>query len=188
MIPRRQLFAIYAWAALATIPCISRAQDSRQEQQHPTACSHEEFSALDHLAGDWTVSGSIRLPDGEWEEITGRARFSEDLDGCILIERYEDDRSAGAFSAIGLFSYDAIDGRLQKTWTDSQHGLTLLYRGGVVDGKMVFSASKEIRGTMHYFVEEYDFDGSDRFVHARRRATGDRNTWRATSRLVYERR
>jgi hypothetical protein len=159
----------------------------RDDVGHPTSCQHAELAALDSLEGSWTVHGSVRLPDGEWADVKGRAQIAGDLEGCVLFERYEDDRFDGSFAAIAVYSFDAIDGRLQKTWVDSAHGLATLFRGGPVGDKTIFSASKEIRGTTHHFVEEYRFDGPDRFVHERRRATGDRKSWRATSRLIYER-
>ena len=179
------------FCCLVVVASIGIGPASAQEEHLPNGqhaeCYHPEFAALDYLQGEWNVSGSVRLADGEWDDVDGRSKIAPDLDGCVLIERYRDDRSAGPFSAIAIYSYDPIDGRLQKTWIDSAHGLTTLYRGGTVDSKIVFSASKEIRGTGHHFVEEYSFDGDDRFVHERRRSSGDRKAWRATSRLVFER-
>ncbi len=155
--------------------------------EHP-ACYHEEFQALDFLSGSWSVSGSVRRPDGEWEDVDGTSEIVRDLGGCILSERYEDDRSEGRFFAVATYSYDPIDRRHQKTWIDSAHGLATHYRGGEVSGKIVFSSSKEIRGTVHHFVEEYTVESASTFVLERRRATGNRQSWRATSRITYERR
>ena len=173
-----------------TMICMSSTAQTQDTDQHHEggACGGDELATFRSLEGDWSVSGSVRRPDGEWEEVSGSSRFAVDLDGCVLIERYEDSRSSGPLSAIATFSYDPIDRRLQKAWVDSGHGSILLFRGGLVGDKTVFSTKKEIRGTTHHFVEEYGFDGSDRFVHERRRAAGDRKIWRATSRVVYERR
>ncbi len=183
MILRRCLILLLATAA--TCPA-ARSQDAA-DHDGAAACGSTELATFRALEGDWSVSGSIRRANGEWEDVRGTSHFAVDLDGCLLIERYADNRSGGPLSGIATYSYDAIDGRLQKTWVDSGHGTTLLFRGGLVEAKTVFSTSKEIRGTKHHLVEEYGFDGSDRFIHERRRATGDRKTWRATSRLVYER-
>jgi hypothetical protein len=179
------------FCSLVVVACFgigpASAQDDHLPNDQHAECYHPEFAALDYLQGEWNVSGSVRMADGEWDDVNGRSKIAPDLDGCVLIERYGDDRSAGQFSAIAIYSFDPIDGRLQKTWIDSAHGLATLYRGGTVDSKIVFSASKEIRGTGHYFVEEYEVDGSDGFLVQRRRATGDRRAWRATSRVEYRR-
>jgi hypothetical protein len=183
MILRR--FLILLLAAAATSPA-AVSQDVT-DHQDADACASSELDTFRALEGDWSVSGSVRRSDGEWEDVRGTAHFAVDLDGCVVIERYGDNRSAGPLSAIATYSYDSIDSRLQKTWVDSGHGATMLFRGGLVGEKTIVSARRDIRGTEHHFVEEYDFDGSDRFVHERRRAAADRTTWRATSRLVYER-
>jgi hypothetical protein len=179
MVFRRYLFLI---VLIGTVPRGALGQDER-----PPSCTTDELKTLLALEGEWNVHGSIRLPDGVWDEVAGRARFSVDLDGCVVIERYEDDRSAGPLSGLAMYAFDPLDGRQQKTWLDSVHGSILLFRGGPVGDKVIFNSKRDIRGTTHYFVEEYAFESKDRFVHERRRAKGDRKTWRATSRLMYER-
>ncbi|NNE35887.1 MAG: DUF1579 family protein [Rhodothermales bacterium] len=184
MVLRSALFILIV--ASCSVVVTARAQDNNPDE-HAATCHHEEFVVLDFLEGEWAVSGSVRLPDGEWKDVTGSSTIESELDGCILIERYHDDRADETFSALAIFSHDPIDNRLQKTWIDSAHGMATWYRGGPVESEIIFSASKEIRGTLHHFVEEYEPDGRDRFVVQRRRSTGDRRAWRATSRIEYVR-
>jgi len=99
----------------------------------PRACSAPEYRQFDFFAGDWD---SYDVSDSA--TIVARNHVTPMLDGCALREVYEqtDGLRGESFS-----TYDESRHRWHQSWV-TNHGTMLLLDGGLVDGRMVLTATE----------------------------------------------
>ena len=153
----------------------------------PPCTEHEAMAAFRFLAGSWTVTSRFRLPDGRWDETVASAIVEPELGGCVLRERYRGSRDGKPFAARALLSYDALAGRLQKTWVDDGHGTALQYRGQRRDDRIELTTTVTVRDRAVRLRHLYANIDADRFELSSARSFDDGATWRDGWHQVYER-
>lgn len=108
---------------------------SAYAQEHGTAprCSGPEHRQLDFWLGDWDVYEA-----GEPDAAVARVQVTAMLDGCAVREVYvqNDGMRGESFSM-----YDASRGVWHQSWVTTRGDLLLL-EGGVVEGRMVLTATE----------------------------------------------
>src|SRR5262249_55974904 len=105
----------------------SLARSSGQQNESP--CHHKELGNIDFLIGDWTVEVNVRLATGEWEHSPAVSKISPDLSNCLLSERFTGSRAGHPFAALSIMGFNSVTGKLQRMWSDSEHGLLITYEG-----------------------------------------------------------
>ena len=101
-------------------------------------CYHKEVEDLGFLEGDWNVTLSTRLGDGQWEESMATSQIRRDLGGCLFMERFSGSRQKRPFQVLSLFAFDNHSKLFQQSLTDSEHGLLALYQGRKIEGEVLF--------------------------------------------------
>jgi hypothetical protein len=99
------------------------------------ACQAPEHRQFDFWVGTWEV----RTPDGK---LAGHNRIEREYGGCVLHERYVNDRG---FSGESLNAYDPGRQVWHQTWVDNA-GTLLLLEGGWRDGRMVLEGQTTAPG------------------------------------------
>jgi len=90
------------------------------------ACDSPEHRQFDFWLGEWNVHS----PDGK---LAGVNQISREYDGCVLHERYTNNRG---YTGESLNTYDAGRKVWHQTWVDNS-GMLLLIEGAFRDGRMV---------------------------------------------------
>jgi hypothetical protein len=96
-------------------------------------CTAAEFRQFDFFAGDWDA-----YDVADSTKIIARNHVTPMLDGCALRERYvqNDGLEGESFS-----TYDEARHGWHQSWI-TNHGSMLLLDGGMVDGRMVLTATE----------------------------------------------
>lgn len=99
----------------------------------PHVCAGAEYRQFDFFAGDWDT---YDIADST--KIVARNHVTPMLDGCALREEYaqSDGLRGESFSA-----YDSSRRAWHQSWV-TNHGALLLLDGGLVDGRMVLTATE----------------------------------------------
>lgn len=99
-------------------------------------CAAPEYKQFDFFAGDWDT-----YDVADSTKIIARNHVTPMLEGCALREQYaqNDGMQGESFSA-----YDAGRHAWHQSWI-TNHGSMLLLDGGLVDGRMVFTATDHAR-------------------------------------------
>lgn len=166
---------------LTAIPIAVAAQD------HPHTCLHEAFDAFAFLEGEWTVASRYRNMEGAWEETTAAASITYDMGGCLLIEHFTGTRNGTPFEARAVLAFNPITNRLQRAWSDSGHGLLVLYEGTATSDSILLQSSLSIRDRTVLFQHAYLDVGTDTFRLESRRSTDAGATWDTSWYLTYQR-
>lgn len=107
------------------------AQTNRSESISQ-ACNAPEFRQFDYWIGEWTV----RNTKGD---VIGSSSVSRISNGCALLEEWS---SAQGNDGKSINFYDSSAAQWRQTWVGSG-GLILDLVGGLVDGNMTLSQTKE---------------------------------------------
>jgi len=162
------------------------AADDTAAQDH-AGCLSEAMRSLTFLVGDWQVASRYRGMDGVWEATTARSTITAELDGCLLLERLTGVRDGAPFAAIASLTFDALEGRLRRTWVDSGHGLLVVYDGVLEDDALTLTAHLAVRGREVQFQHALSALSPDGFeLHSRRSVDGGA-TWDTGWTLLYTR-
>ncbi len=169
--------------ALLLVTTVSIAQS--QEPQPP--CWHAEFDAFTPLIGEWTVRAENRLPDGKWEASDARCWITREFKGCMLREHYSGKRLGMPFEARGLYGFNNANGKLQRVWVDSEHGMLAVHEGSKVGDTVVLDYEMMLRGYKVILRDVFSGMTSDAFRLERSRSNDQGKTWDVTSKLVFTR-
>lgn len=103
----------------------------------PRSCTGAEYRQFDFFAGDWDAYDAA-----DSTKIIARNHVTSMLDGCALREQYvqNDGMEGESFS-----TYDAARRGWHQSWV-TNHGSLLLLDGGMVDGRMVLTATEPAAG------------------------------------------
>jgi hypothetical protein len=156
-------------------------------QQNAPPCYHKEFASLDFLIGDWVVEVNGRSADGYWEQSSATSQIKADLSGCLLNERFAGSRDGRPFSALGIMGYNSVSGKLQRVWSDSEHGLLILYEGHRNGGEMILETEILLDGKRVKLRNAYLEITGDSFRFESGRSHDGGKTWITVSKLKYRR-
>lgn len=157
-------------------------------QQNAAPCYHKELEGLDFLIGDWIVESNMRLGDGKWEQTSATSQIKPDLSGCLLNERFTGSRESRPFTALGIMGFNSVTGKLQRVWSDSEHGLLILYEGSRSGREMILDTEVLLNGNKVKLRNVYFEISRDSFRLESRRSHDDGKTWITVSKLLYKRR
>jgi hypothetical protein len=120
--------ALCIWIAFA--PGKIASEDARAQPPKPAACSAPEYHQFDFWAGDWDA-----FDFDNPLTLVARTRVDRLLDGCVLLEGYQDTNGQHGES----FSiYDASRKLWHQSWV-TNHGKLLVIEGKMQSGEMVLS-------------------------------------------------
>jgi hypothetical protein len=178
-------FVLAGWIALM-LPQQTLTACSGQREISP--CYHKELDSLDFLLGDWNIGVNMRLEDGKWEQSSATSQIKRDLSGCLLSERFTGSREGRTFNALGMMGFNSVSGKLQRMWSDSEHGILILYEGKRDEKEMLLDTEILLNGNRVKLRNGYLGITKDSFTLESRRSHDDGKTWITVSRLQYRRR
>ena len=156
-------------------------------QENVTPCFHKEREAIDFLLGDWKVDANVRLADGTWEHSSATSQIKPDLSGCLLSERFTGTRAGHAFTALALMAFNNTSKKLQRVWSDSEHGLLIMYEGNRSGDKIILETEILLDGKIVKLRNAYLDISEPSFTLESWRSTDDGKTWITVTRLRYTR-
>lgn len=106
-------------------------RSAQERSAHPAGCAEPEYRQFDFWLGDWNVFES----DGT--TAVGRVRVDKALDGCALLESYEDRKGLTGHS---ISAYDRSRNVWHQTWATNQ-GQLLSIEGRTQAVDMVLSGT-----------------------------------------------
>jgi hypothetical protein len=168
-----------------TLCWLGQATPTRQENVAP--CFHKEREAIDFLLGDWNVDANVRLAEGTWEHSSATSQIKPDLSGCLLSERFTGTRAGHAFTALALMAFNNTSKKLQRVWSDSEHGLLITYEGNRTGNELIMETEILLDGKSVKLRNAYLEISRDSFNLESRRSTDDGKTWITVTRLRYTR-
>jgi hypothetical protein len=155
------------WAAGAVVPVAPRAQ---------TASSPPEASQFDFWLGDWALT---------WADTASGTNHVTKRWDRVIVEQF-DGRPSVPLEGTSVSVYNALTGKWQQTWVDSQGGY-LDFTGGFADGRMILARSfvrdgKTVNQRMVYYNIE-----PDRFDWNWERSDDGGTTWKVVWKIHYAR-
>src|ERR1044072_12726 len=168
-----------------TLCWLSLTTPARQENVPP--CFHKEREAIDFLLGDWNVDANVRLADGTWEHSSATSQIKPDLSGCLLSERFTGTRAGHAFTALALMAFNNASKKLQRVWSDSEHGLLITYEGNRSGNRIILETEISLDGKRVKLRNAYLEISETSFSLESGRSTDDGKTWITVTRLQYKR-
>ncbi len=155
--------------------------------QNTNPCYHKEFEALRFLAGNWDVQSSTRAGDGKWEKTKAASQIVPELSGCLLKEQFSGSRGGRPFNILALIAYNGTSKKMQRAWSDSEHGLLILYDGDKTGDTMTLSTAIDLDGKKVLLRIAYTEIKNDSFRMEAGRSHDEGKTWITTSTLLYKR-
>jgi hypothetical protein len=171
-----------SWSSLP-----QQAAASPVPQQNMSPCYHKEREALDFLIGDWNVDANVRLADGTWEKSSATTEIKADLSGCLLSERFTGMRAGHTFSALALMAFNNTSKRLQRVWSDSEHGLLVMYEGNRSGNEIIMETEILLDGKSVKLRNAYLEISGSAFSLESGRSTDGGKTWITVTKLQYKR-
>ena len=156
-------------------------------QQNMPPCYHKELGNIDFLIGDWIVEANVRSGDGKWEPSSATSQIKPDLSGCLLNERFTGSRGGHSFSALVIMGFNSVSGKLQRVWSDSEHGLLILYEGKRNGQEMILETEILLDGKRVKLRNAYLEITRDSFRLESGRSHDDGKTWITVTKLQYKR-
>jgi hypothetical protein len=175
------------WFIGSSITHLQQAHASPGRQENPVPCLHKEREALDFLMGDWNVEANVRLGDGKWEHSSATSQIKPDLSGCLLSERFTGTRNGHAFTALALMAFNNTSKKLQRLWSDSEHGLLILYDGNRSENEIILETEILLDGRSVKLRNSYLEITGNSFNLESARSTDGGKTWITVTRLRYTR-
>jgi len=132
--------------AALMIPATVAAQSAPQQ---PPRCDEPEFRQFDFWVGDWVVENPAGQP-------IGTSRIERILDGCVILENWNDGRPGGGKS---FNIWNRRTRQWHQTWVASG-GSLLLLDGSFDNGAMVLGNEQETpRGRVKNRITWRQLDG-----------------------------
>jgi hypothetical protein len=154
--------------------------------QNVSPCFHKELKNFDFLVGDWVVESDMRSGDGSWEKSSATSQIKRDLSGCWLSERFSGSRGGHAFSALGIMGFNSVSGKLQRVWSDSEHGILILYEGNRSANDLILETEILLNGKRVKLRNVYLEITRDSFRLESGRSHDDGKSWITVSKLQYK--
>jgi hypothetical protein len=164
-----------------------QAHASAFHQENIAPCYHKERDALDFLIGDWNVEANVRLADGTWEHSSASSQIKPDLSGCLLSERFTGTRAGHIFSALALMAFNNTNKTLQRLWSDSEHGLLVMYEGNRSGDEIIMETEILLDGKTVKLRNAYLAISARSFSLESGRSTDGGKSWITVTRLRYTR-
>jgi hypothetical protein len=183
----RQLALCLVLAGCVLVVTPERAATLPPGQQNMPPCYHKELGDIDFLTGDWTVESNVRSGDGKWEQSSATSQIKPDLSGCLLNERFTGMRGGHSFSALGIMGFNSITGKLQRVWSDSEHGLLIMYEGNRNGREMILETEVLLDGKRVKLRNAYLEITRDSFRLESGRSHDGGKTWITVTKLQYKR-
>jgi hypothetical protein len=136
-------------------------------------CADSRYRALDFWLGSWTVTTAGGEP-------AGLSSVVSVLDGCAVLERWEDVRGE---SGLGLHRFDRALGRWRQTWLDDR-GRSMELDGDPEEGCMRWSHEDPSGAIERGEIRKL---GEDRLEQKASRSADGGKTWTPLFHLVYHR-
>ena len=168
-------------------PFLQQAPASPVRQDNIPHCYHKEREALDFLIGDWNVEANVRLADGTWEKSSATSQIKPDLTGCLLSERFAGTRAGHAFTALALMAFNNTSKKLQRMWSDSEHGLLITYEGNRSENEIILETEILLDGKSVKLRNAYLEISESSFRLESGRSTDGGKTWITVTKLRYKR-
>ncbi|HEV7643203.1 MAG TPA: DUF1579 family protein [Pyrinomonadaceae bacterium] len=155
--------------------------------QNTAPCYHQEFEALRFLEGNWEVESNTKSGDGKWEKTKAVSQIGPELSGCLLKEQFSGSRSGRPFNILALIAYNGTSKKMQRAWSDSEHGLLILYDGEKTGDQMILTTAIDLDGKKVLLRIAYTEIKNDSFKVESGRSHDEGKTWITTSTLLYKR-
>jgi hypothetical protein len=162
-----------------------QAHASIVRQENTTPCYHKEREALDFLIGDWHVDVNVRLADGTWEHSSATSQIKPDLSGYLLSDRFTGTRAGHSFTALALMAFTNTSKKLQRAWSDSEHGLLVLYEGYRSGNEIILETEILLEGKSVKLRNAFLEISENSFNLESGRSTDGGKTWITVTRLKY---
>ena len=156
-------------------------------RQNLSPCYHKELDSLGFLAGDWIVEANVKTGDDKWEQSSATSQIKPDLSGCLFVERFAGSRAGHSFSSLGIMGFNSVSGKLQRVWSDSEHGILILYEGHRNGKEMILYSEVVLNGNRVKLRHAYLDITRDSFRLESARSQDDGKTWITVSKLQYQR-
>ena len=160
---------------------------STSSPQNVSPCYHKELESLEFLVGDWTVEANVITGNGKWEQSSASSRIKRDSSSCLFEERFAGSREGHPFSALGIMGFNSTSGKLQRVWSDSEHGILILYEGDRDAKEMILYADILLDGNRVKLRNAYFEITKDSFRLESGRSHDGGKTWITVSKLQYRR-
>ncbi len=122
----------FAALALASLFCATSGSARALSAAEKSSCRSPEYRQFDFFLGDWDAFDFDNAG-----KVVARNRVHAILDGCVVLEDYED---AGGHHGESFSSYDAARKKWHQTWVTNR-GEWLVIEGEMESGAMVLSGS-----------------------------------------------
>ena len=151
-------------------------------------CAAKDIAFFASLAGEWNVDAEFRAGES-WQRSPGRATFSPDLGGCVLVERYEGTRYGKPYAFLAILGANGGDPEkpIQEVFVHSQHGILSLSSGRIDGGELVVEDAPTVRGQVVLIRHVYFDVSPGRFRYENRRSTDRGATCTVTMKALYRR-
>lgn len=154
-------------------------------------CATDVQRALGVFLGDYEVRAAFRAGPVAWDSSLARSNFAWDLDGCVLMERFDGLRFGQPYRYLSIWGAEGDTARpIQHIFVHSQHGVLSLSQGNwnPAGDTLIVEDSAFVRGGWVHERHVMSRPASGRFVTEGRRSENGGRTWFPTSHLRYLRR
>ena len=104
-----------------------------------------------------------------------------------MSERFTGTRAGHPFSAIAMMGFNSTSGKLQRMWSDSEHGLLIIYEGKRNGDEMILETEVSLDGRKVKLRNSYLALTSNSFRLESARSVDDGKTWITVTKLQYRR-
>ena len=125
------------------------------------------------------------MADGTWEKSSATSQIKPDLIGCLLSERFT--RAGHAFTALALMAFNNTSKKLQRMWSDAEHGLLITYEGNRSENEIILETEILLDGKSVKLRNAYLEISESSFSLESGRSTDGGKTWITVTRLRYKR-
>lgn len=169
---------------------LALASGDSQGPAEPCATSTRRSLAV--FLGEFDVAATFRTGPATWDSSPAQSLFAWDLDGCLLVERFDGMRFGAPYrylSVWGAASGDSVR-PIQQLFVHSQHGVMTLSQGNwnLTGDTLIVGDSAFVRGRWIHERHRMSRPVAGRFVSEGRRSEDGGRTWFPTSHARYVRR
>lgn len=151
-------------------------------------CATNAQRVLGVFLGDYEVRATFRAGPAAWDSSLARSTFAWDLEGCVLVERFDGMRFGQPYRYLSMWGAGGDTARpIQQVFVHSQHGVLSLSQGNwTPTGDTLFvEDSAFVRGGWIHERHVMSRPVAGRFVSEGRRSENGGRTWFPTSHLRY---
>ncbi len=159
-------------------------------QGRAVTCATNAQRVLGVFLGDFDVHAIFRTGPATWDSSLARSHFAWDLDGCVLVERFDGIRFGQPYRYLSIWGSAGDTLRpIQQWFVHSQHGVMSLSEGNwnPTGDTLIVEDSAFVRGSWVHQRHIMSRPVAGKFVREGRRSEDGGRTWFTTSRLWYAR-